>query len=259
MGYSARTLKEILFLSEIGVLPEGFSIMDIGSQNIYVTSGSYLKMFIEHFAPDADLAMIDLDGLGATGKMASLLALCGAPYAAIDIFQDEGVLLFDLDTDQVPEDHKMKYDYVSNMGTTEHVLNQKNCFQVIHDFTKVGGVMHHDVPAGGYFYHGFFNYTPLFFHYIAAANDYEILKSEYSKAPDASPYGNLAGEGMRKMGWPDDGFHDVGMQFILRKTVDAPFRTPMEVSTSLSVDHEFMKSKGHGKNILERREVFARR
>jgi hypothetical protein len=50
------------------------------------------------------------------------------------------------------------FDLVINAGTTEHVSNQENAFRVIHDLTKRGGMMNHEVPAGGMIDHGFFSY-----------------------------------------------------------------------------------------------------
>ena len=51
---------------------------------------------------------------------------------------------------------------VVNAGTTEHVVNQDNAFRVMHDLTKVGGVMMHEVPAGGMLTHGVVGYNPQF-------------------------------------------------------------------------------------------------
>jgi hypothetical protein len=42
--------------------------------------------------------------------------------------------------DQVPPDRRGKYGLTTNHGTSEHILDQRNTFNAIHDFT--GGLMH---------------------------------------------------------------------------------------------------------------------
>jgi hypothetical protein len=62
----------------------------------------------------------------------------------------------------------------TNVGTTEHVGDQMNAFRSVHDFAKPGAIMYHSVPALGYFNHGLFSYSPVFFLFLAEANGYEI-------------------------------------------------------------------------------------
>ena len=89
--------------------------------------------------------------------------------------EDMSVVHFDLNSDSVPGKFRSHFDFVTNVGTTEHVFNQANCFNVMHDLTKVGGVMAHAVPFTGFENHGLYKYTMKFFTRIAKANDYECL------------------------------------------------------------------------------------
>ena len=66
------------------------------------------------------------------------------------------------------------YDVVFNFGTTEHIFNQWNCFEFMHDAAKVGRVCSHQLPASGYLDHGYYCYTPLFFREMAQANGYVV-------------------------------------------------------------------------------------
>ena len=68
-----------------------------------------------------------------------------------------------------------KYDFVTNHGTSEHLLNQQNFFKVVHDLTKPGGLMLHAVPFTAHIEHGFFNYQPNFFEALARYNSYKLL------------------------------------------------------------------------------------
>jgi hypothetical protein len=143
-----------------------------------------------------------------------------------------------------------EFDLVTNFGTSEHVLNQFNVFQTMHDFTRDNGLMYHDVPMGGYFFHGYFLYTPMFFLHLARANDYEVIFRRYWKAPDKGQALD-APEELTRHGWPDTWTQDVGIEFIFRKTGLAPFRVPVEIGTSNgSVDEAYLTTKGTNFRIL---------
>ena len=79
----------------------------------------------------------------------------------------------DLNNDRVPEKLLGAFDLVINAGTTEHLANQENAFRVIHDLTRRGGLMYHEVPGGSCTDHGFVAYQPKFFHRLMQQNDYQ--------------------------------------------------------------------------------------
>jgi SAM-dependent methyltransferase len=245
MGASVKTLRRLLDLKRAGYIGEGSRMMELGSQNLNCElGGEYLSSFVKEFrGTAAKLDIVELDRVAAGGTMASLMKLCGLEYVAADIFDAENTLLFDLNTDEVPNDLRGSFDLVTNFGTTEHVFDQYRCFRTIHEFTKPGALMYHDLPMGGYFYHGFFSYTPLLFNHIAIANHYEILFRHFSKVPADAPPQHQASAELREHGWPDAGFHDVGIEFILKRTDAAGFRLPVEVQTSLAVDRAFLERK----------------
>ena len=91
-----------------------------------------------------------------------------------------------------------------NTGTTEHIANQAQAFRIIHDLTRIGGVMFHEVPAGSW-NHGLINYTPKFFLLLHKQNDYEQVY-------------------MRER---TDG--DMFIRVALRKRLDREFVTPLDV------------------------------
>ena len=72
------------------------------------------------------------------------------------------VLLFHLNHDEISAFRK--YHLVTNFGTTEHVANQLNAFEIIHELTAPKGVMVHSVPAqGATSIMDVINYNPKFF------------------------------------------------------------------------------------------------
>lgn len=144
----------------------------------------------------------------------------GAEYVALDVVGD--CVRFDLNMDTVPPEWE-RFDLVTNGGDSEHVLNQLNCFTVIHELTRVGGVMYHQVPIAGYAAHGFVIYNLKFFHALAMANRYEILKTSIDLAPaneNPPPDPRLA-------------CPDASLRISMRKLLGAPFRIPMDVPKPL--------------------------
>lgn len=67
------------------------------------------------------------------------------------------------------------YTLVTNNGTSEHIFNQATVFENIHDLCATNGLMLHILPFAPWINHGFYNYNPIFFADLAAANGYEVL------------------------------------------------------------------------------------
>ena len=242
MGVSVTPLSRIQYLHQKGLLLPGASIMELGAQQLYCRGKEdFLREFISSMAaknPSVNAQQFneaELRKLADGGFTSTLIKACGFKYSAIDIFEGDGTIIFDLNRQEPAVDMLNRYDLVTNFGTTEHVINQYLSMKTIHEITKPGGVIYHQLPLSGYYTHGYFAYTPLLFNQLAEANQYDVILEGYTKGlPAKSP------EFMVKNGYPDPEFHDFGIEFILRKTSDAPFRVPLETSTSLSVSDTFL-------------------
>jgi Methyltransferase domain len=244
MGASAKTFSRLIDLKRRKMIGIGTRMVELGSQNISGTSGEEVRSFISEFRGEpCSVDGAALERIACGGTMASLMRLCGVSYLALDIFKAEGCMLFDLNTDSVPGYLRGKANLVTNFGTSEHVIDQYQTFRTIHDLTKPGGLIYHDLPMGGFFYHGYFSYTPLFFNHLALANGYDVIFQWFSKVPIAAPLYRDAPAELTEAGWPDAGYHDVGIEYIFRKTTDASFRVPVDAGTSLAVNREFVEGK----------------
>ncbi len=73
-------------------------------------------------------------------------------------------------------DFHATFDLVTNLGTGEHVFDQRRVFENIHNLTKPGGLMLHVMPFVNWINHGFYNFNPVLYADLAAANDYGILR-----------------------------------------------------------------------------------
>jgi len=104
-------------------------------------------------------------------------ALGFSSYTAIDVNSVYGSLIMDLNTDlQAQYGYADTFDLVTNNGTGEHIFNQHAVFKNMHQLTKVGGVLLFVLPFYNWMNHGFFNFNPLLFTDLAAANRYDIVR-----------------------------------------------------------------------------------
>ncbi len=150
--------------------------------------------------------------------------------------------LFDLNAHGLAADKRATFDLVVNFGTTEHLMNQFNAFKVMHEATKPGGYMFHQVPSTGWINHGYFCYNALMFEELAQANGYEILDlwfygsmspetvlvnaAKFPGVMDASKLHNNV-EGLQ-----NSPVASANINVLLRKVHDARFRVGLEVKTA---------------------------
>jgi SAM-dependent methyltransferase len=155
----------------------------------------------------------------------------GLDHASVDV--QGGTVSLDLNRDTVPEEMRDAFDLVINAGTTEHVSNQENAFRVIHDLTKPGGIMYHEVPAGGMIDHGFFSYQPKFFARMAYQNDYEVLLLRMSAHPESAVPQYLRDFNRRFGGSMPKTVTDYALRVAMRRCGPFDFATPVDVEASL--------------------------
>lgn len=162
-------------------------ILDLGSSNLYGAPMSEIIDFVRKYNPKprADLdawagSLASRSGNAEDGQprnqafVGELLEAAGMIYDAIDIADGYKTTIVDLNSAPLPRRMKSFYDTVINCGTSEHILNQFNTFKAVHDATKVGGIILHQVPSVGYTDHCYFCYTSRFFCDLAGYNQYSI-------------------------------------------------------------------------------------
>jgi hypothetical protein len=172
----------------------------------------------------------------------------GLRYASIDIDGSPGSIPLDLNFDGVPLEHRKQYDLVTNFGTTEHVCNQFNAFKVIHDLTRRGGLMMHNLPAQGMMNHGLVNYNPKFFWMLARSNGYEVLVVKMSPAGVNYPLPDnirdeLSDDPSSRQAVASYRTEDVGLKVIMRKRFDVEFIPPIDVPTGITTDDPKLRER----------------
>lgn len=149
----------------------------------------YKKLDLKPPARVCDLGSQEMSqGVGGSAK--DWMEAQGFEYASIDFDGKFGALKLDLNVATIDDTHwavgrPNRFDIVTNHGTTEHIFNQANVFKLMHDLTKVGGMMIHAVPTPKFGpSHGFYYYDESIFDDLKYANNYQIL--EMYRQPD--PY-----------------------------------------------------------------------
>jgi len=245
-----------LYLQRNGHLTaEKNRVLDIGPQTIYFVRPEQISEFIANQGGTAiseRQLTVEIDRLvrfsmprerERTTMFSEITDLTNIDYDSIDVCPGlSNTKVMDLNFDRLPRRMRGRYDVVFNFGTTEHIVNQWNCFDVIHQALKVGGVAYHQLPASGYLDHGYYCYTPLFFKEIAKANGYELLKLAVSPAG----YSFVDELGLQPIGGDtllmeeqhlgeNNRIPALNIHALMRKTSDRRFGAPLEISTAHGV------------------------
>jgi hypothetical protein len=174
MGVGPPVIELYRQLKLQGALEGIAEVMELGSQDFWCPQKHLLTGLLNAFGRTADPALLDTTNVNQ--KSARLLyEALGLKYHCVDVDGRVGSLVMDLNFDAIPDDHKGKYDLITNHGTSEHILNQYNVFKTMHDFARTGAIFVHAVPFTVHLEHGFFNYQPNFFDALARYNSYETL------------------------------------------------------------------------------------
>lgn len=148
-------------------------------------------------------------------------------YKCIDMDGRHDAFKFNLNRDIAVEyGFKQKFNLVTNHGTSEHCFDQARVFQNIHNLCSAGGIMLHALPFQGYVSHGFINYQPCFFRYLAEANNYSLIGlylTLNSESGDVSTYSDELLKHITVM--PNS---TIALFAILQKTGDDDFRMPLD-------------------------------
>jgi hypothetical protein len=226
-------------------------VLDIGPQNVLFVREEQLSEFIANqggaIVP-GDVLSPEIKRLvyfstprpeERTLLLSEITDLTNIEYNSVDVCPGLKTTILDLNFDVVPKEMVGHYDVVFNFGTTEHIFNQWNCFEFMHDAVAVEGVIYHQLPASGYLDHGYYCYTPLFFQEMAEANGYAIEHLAVTPAGeskvDALGIESMSGDTLLTAAAPlgkDNRIPQLNIHAILRKTQDAAFRASLEIATA---------------------------
>lgn len=174
MGITRECFEIYARIIESGYLTWGnCSVIDLGAQTVHFDDAQFFKNWAGRISVPENT--VENFTTGTTSQYVH--NKFGNSYKCIEFYDDDAsvdILKWNLNEIVCPSEHLKSYDMVTNLGTTEHLINQANAFRLIHDLVKVGGIMFNLLPMAR-MNHGFFNYNPCFFESLAKANNYKIL------------------------------------------------------------------------------------
>ena len=169
MGLNIFVAEDILKLKKNKKIKNDFNVIDIGAQDLFFDEDDLKNLLTGKVNTDAKLP----DKPQSAYKF--YRAIGCKNYDCIDINGKHNAYKFDLNFDiQEKYSFHKKYDFIYNGGTSEHCFNQYMVFKNIHNLCALNGLMYHVLPIQGGVNHGFFNYHPIFFSYLANVNFYKI-------------------------------------------------------------------------------------
>ena len=264
MGISVSTIELLLRLRTAGYLTPGGAIVEIGAQQLgssCVAHPERLQQLGRAFGINQPFSLAVPEGLSQaaypsvqhidfTAPFArDFWHWLGFEYAAIDIDGSPESIPLDLNYDSAPQEVKGKYKLVTNFGTTEHIANQLNAFNVIHDLTAPNKLIIHEVPTQGMFNHGLVNYNFKFFWLLIRSNGYKVIHADFMPAQE---YYDLPGNieeflGTSKLSKDRRSYNykvaDAGMLIVVQKVFDIAFVPPLDVETGASTEIEALKKR----------------
>lgn len=137
-----------------------------------------IKFIVSHFSYAPSICELGNQLILPLSDMSAkyLYELMGFKYLSIDWNGEDGALPIDLNKPISGDVNK--FDIVTNLGVSEHVKNNKMCFDNMHKLCKINGYMIHVVPMiGNRLKHKcFYRYTLQNFKELVDKYNYETLK-----------------------------------------------------------------------------------
>lgn len=235
MGLGPSILCLYKFMLDQGLFRDLDSVVEIGSQEYDMKQPEFDPVF-ERFCGQLGAevpAGRDPESGRYKGAAGDFYRLFCSRYGSLDIDGRFGSRAFDLNYDTIGDELRHSAGLTTNLGTTEHVFNQLNCFRTIHELTRPGGLMLHAVPMNNYVNHGLFSYSPTFFDSLAEANGYEVLGLWVT----AKPFFNLL-----PVARPRFPASRSSVVALLRRSGEGDFAMPLQLSNPMLV-HSSMEAR----------------
>ena len=240
-------------------------VMDIGAQTPSIRN-SLIKDYIQpeaFYSNKQELCYRKIINEEKFSTKDFFLALGYKNYFSIDINGANESFQFDLNQNiSQAYNFNERYELVINNGTGEHVFNQYSLYENIHNLTNKNGIMLHIMPFINWVNHGFYNFNPILYADLAAANNYHILDIslannngaeikfteqenskimfEQVKPKYTSYFKNFLSEAKSKLS------ENIMIVIILKKTINEDFKIPLQGKYLEDIPHSNTGYKKQG-------------
>lgn len=150
------------------------SVVDIGNQRISFNE-KLINRKIQNIDPKLDKFLVRPDWRTSPSGSQFYSHIGVNNYKCIDLNSKDGAIIMDMNLNiKKSYSFNEQFDLVINNGTSEHIFDQWQVFENLHNLTKVGGIILNIVPFLLWINHGFFNYNPIIFRDLAYSNNYSF-------------------------------------------------------------------------------------
>jgi len=163
-----------LLLREHFTLPFQGSVLQLGRQHLAFTEADFRTWAHAEGVRLLDLPIASSPGLGKMDDVQffKLLGFAHVHSCDVSAYQNADIVA-DLN-EPVPSEQWGRYDTILDGGTMEHVFHVPNVLRNLHVMLKEGGRIIHIAPTSNQIDHGFYCFSPTFFHDYYRANSYEL-------------------------------------------------------------------------------------
>ncbi len=251
----------ILKLRRDSILPGKFSVAEIGAQQLgdgVLRDPSLLRAYagarsafptVTSAAPCRRPGPRRSSCCARTPPSRRISGVARLPTLAADVDWRLMLIRLDLNFDDVPDEHKGKYQLVTSFGATEHVANQNQAMKIMRDLTAVGGVMVHGDADAGLLQPRHVQLQPevLLVAVAKAASiafstcgSWDVVSTPISSdiANEVAKYDPVNAEQIRQQQAVD-----AGLIVVLQKIEDIPFVPPIDTSSAEIVADETARAR----------------
>src|SRR5260221_6793172 len=128
MGLGPPILALYRQMRMLGAFEGVTKVVELGAQAAWCPRPKLVQSLFEAFKrppPSAEMLERFANWKGSARELYEGL---GFSYACLDLDPSYGSLRFDLNLDSVPAEQAGRYDFVTQHRTSEHLINQDNCF-----------------------------------------------------------------------------------------------------------------------------------
>lgn len=214
------------------------SLCMIGKQNILIQWNKFIRE-LKNFGFEYDEVLLEkIRGIKPIDAFSFFQMLGFGNVNALDYSDYEGAnILFDLNSDDIPQGLIEKWDFVINGGTLEHIFNISVAIKNISKMAKKGGIIYHISPLAGWIDHGFYSISPTFYMDYYQENNWKIkcINMEFLNKSGSSLYSQdyrLFGSSLEINEYIEDikckNYQHVMLQCIVEKTAGLIKENPMQ-------------------------------
>ena len=156
---------------------KGKSLLMLGNQVICLNAAQ-LFLIADYMQIDIDEGKVSETSDGNVDSISFFKCLGIEDIRIMDINSYEGAdIIFDLNSNVVPDELYEKFDIIVDGGTLEHIFHIPNALQNLANLLRTEGEVYHYLPLSGWINHGYYSFSPSILNDFYQVNGFQVLES----------------------------------------------------------------------------------